>query len=870
MVRRLILACFLSCVCGIYMVKSFTEYILDVFCLTDRQLTEIGDGLGLSVFLTLFSEGNMGQEVFRVKMTFILALFAGCMVCAALTWKFFMGQRPERLGYGICAAAFFLLGTIAAANAMKMPVFTDEAGQPVSFERLEGERIQGRGVIRQITEKEGTVTLLVDEVKLFSPGQGKLEKGLYVSYDREEIYDKETIQGKEEIQDKKEIQNKEGIRENFWEIPFKSGQVLQFSGKFSRDSRATNPGVFDYREYCWSIGIAGRVEASAEQLRAAGNGSWIRYKLWQLRNVIKERLLQMAQPSDAGILICLLTGEKSELEDYWKELYQDGGIIHLLTISGLHISILGMGVFQLLRKIIGGFFWSSVISGIVTGAFCIMAGSGTSMVRAVICFFLFLLSGYIGRTYDLPTAAAVSGLMILLEHPLLLFQSGFLMTFSCVMGIGFLLPLGDLIFIKPICEDGEKERRNRGCLQKNVQKAVLGAVFLQLSSLPAVLWFQGKVTLAGAFINLVTVPLMGLVLISGLLAVLFSLVSIPAGIFLLGAAHYILCWYEQICLFFRNVPLVSPVTGRPHGWQILLWLLILAGILGTGYRRVLWEQKTLPFFCGILLLPCAVFLLQRFPSADLTIHFLDVGQGDGMVLELPKGEGVFCIDGGSSSQKKLAEYVYEPYFACAGIGQVDCWLITHPDSDHYSGMLDLLEDGFPIKNIFMPLQFQDTDLAVRIEEIHPIQYITAGDQIQSGELQFEILHPAADYSDLDENDASAVVYLVWKEFSVLFTGDMALESEDEVLKALHGRKAEVLKVAHHGSKTATSAEFLKAIAPKTAILSCGKNNRYGHPHKEVLKRLEEAEINYQKTSEVGCIQIVSDGSEYKMTGTVSG
>lgn len=769
-------------------------------------------------------------------------LAAGAAASAVLTWVFFtvrisrhkndiFRMTEHRFWYSICAAVFFLAGAAVGINAMKMPELRDETGMIWNPERLDGEWIEGTGVIEQITEKEGTVTLLVEQINLCTPCQGKWTPKLYLCYDRGE--------------DSKDLNL----------IPYRPGQQIQFAGTFSRYSEADNPGAFDYREYCWSLGIAGQVETARKWLRAAGNSSMPQARLWQLRNQIKNRLLKLAQSSDAGILICLLTGDKSELSDYWKKLYQDGGIIHLLTISGLHISILGMGLFCLLRRIMGSFFWSSLISAIITGAFCMMAGSGTSVTRAMICFFIYLLAGYLGRTYDLPTAAAVSGLMILLEHPLLLFQSGFLMTFSCIMGIGFLLPLGELIFISP-CDENSR-------LRVKIKRTLLGAVFLQISSLPAVLWFQGTTPLLGALINIMTIPLMGVVLISDLLALIFSVVSIHMGVFLLGSAHYILLWYEQVCLFFSKLPFASQVTGRPRGWQIILWLIILAGVLFAGYYRILWKHKTVPFLLGLFLLPCALLVLQRYPSSELTISFLDVGQGDGIVLELPEGKGVFCIDGGSSSQKKLEEYVYEPYFAYAGIEKVNCWLITHPDSDHYSGMLSLLENGFPIETICMPLQFQESDLAAQIEAIHPIRYVTAGDQILAGDIRFEILHPEKTYSSADENDVSAVLYVTWKEFSALFTGDMALESEDEVLSVLKGRKADVLKIAHHGSKTATSEEFLQETSPQTAVISCSRNNIYGHPHQEVLDRLEAAGICCQNTSKSGCIQIFSDGYEYR-------
>ncbi|MDO5409240.1 MAG: DNA internalization-related competence protein ComEC/Rec2 [Lachnospiraceae bacterium] len=769
----------------------------------DRQLAETGaEGFGLSVFCTIIS---CAGAVFCAWMT--MSVFSG-EICFSLRFL-----QKRRFWYGMMAAVCFFIGGRAGTEAVKLQ-------KP--FEALDGKQIEASGVVEQISEKDGMITLLVKNVEIKKPVMEIRGEKLHVCFEA----------GENRV---------------------RPGQRVVLSGRFSLYPGATNPGAFDYREYCFSLRIMGRVECSLEQIKLLGDGFWVRESLFLLRGSIREQILRLASQEDAGILICLLTGDKSELDDYWKSLYQESGIIHLLTISGLHISILGMGIFHFLRRVLGGFVGSSLISGLAAGAFCMMAGEGTSMVRAVICFLLFLLAGCLGKSYDLLTAAAVSGILILTEYPLLLFQAGFLMTFGCVLGIGFLLPLGELLFLK---EEGS-------AVLRYLQKALLGAFWLQLFSLPALLWFQGKVSPVGVWINLLTVPFMSLVLISACFAVAAGYFSASAGVFLLGASHYILAWYEQVCLFFRKLPFYQLVNGRPCAWQIILWLVLSGALLSAGYCFVLKKQRKLPFFAGILFFPAALLLLHRLPSDELVIHFLDVGQGDGMIMEIPGGS-TFCIDGGSSSQKKLEEYVYEPYLSYAGIDSVDCWLITHPDSDHYSGMYQLLKNDFPIRHILLPEVFRNSEFAKKLEILHPIEYIEGGKTLQIGELRLEILHPNVLYQTEDENDASAVVYTNWEGTAMLFTGDMAAGSEPEVLKALRGRKADILKVAHHGSKGSTTAELLKQIAPRAAIISSGKNNRYGHPHRELTERLNEAGIRWWNTAESGCIRIVCKKNAFEV------
>lgn len=626
-----------------------------------------------------------------------------------------------------------------------------------------------------------------------------------------------------------------------WQV----GQEIRFKGTFSTYARASNPGTFDYRSYCFAHGIVGKLESSRERLTAINQGSRFMTALQNLRVAIVNCLKSIAEEEDAGILICILTGDKSLLTQEWKQLYQDGGILHLLSISGLHISVLGILLYQALRAAVGDYVICCGCAASVVGAFCLMVGSGTSVVRACICFFLYLGAEYAGRQYDLATAVAVAGLLILWDHPLLLFQSGFLMSFSCMFGIAFLLPVTKWMFKGP---DG--------------YPFVLEAILLQFSSLLVVLWFNGKAPLFGPVINLLTVPFMVYVLLSDLIAVLSGFFIPPLGVLALGPAHYILRWYEWICRTVENVSWAQIVTGRPEGWQVILFCLIAAAAYGAGTYCSCWKDKKIPFYALFLLIPCSLLILTRPASQELQITFLDVGQGDGIVISLPDGKGIFCIDGGSSSNQKLGEYVYEPFLNYSGIDSVDYWLITHPDGDHYSGLVYLLEEGFTIRHLLLPVIFQDTDFARALEYFHEVEYVEAGDRWTCNGVNLTLLHPDHEYNESDTNDASGVLYLQYGDFSALFTGDLEITGEAEILKAWDNLDVDILKLGHHGSKSSTSQALLDRITPETAIISAGRQNRYGHPHKEVLQRLGENGIPWINTAYQGAVELWSDGKGY--------
>ncbi|MBQ4045887.1 MAG: ComEC/Rec2 family competence protein, partial [Lachnospiraceae bacterium] len=696
----------------------------------------------------------------------------------------------------------------------------------------------------------------------------------------------------------------------------------------------SNPGEFDYRAYMRSLGICGQVrQLSIRQAKLSGRHALFRTLLYRVRQRIKEALLSVAEPEDAGILLCIISGDRSGLDQETRDLYQEAGIIHLLTVSALHISILCAGLLKLVKKLTGSKQGACLIAGAAAGAFCIMAGEGTSLVRAVICFWMLLGGEWFGKAYDMPTAAATAGFWILQESPLLLFQSGFLMTFSCCLGIGLCLGLMQELFMPDISEKddmagisgisglsglsgpsvlpepGQRYEWHARLILSVLsglyspgrlalswgKRGLLAAVLLQLFTLPVLMTSNGNISLLSPISNLLTVPLMSLLLLSDMLGILGALVWRPAGIFALAPAHYILRWFDKVCSFSLHW-----VGGSPGGWQILIWFGFLTAVLAAGYYKLTHQHKRLPYAAGLILFPVCLLILWRLPGSRLQIRVLDVGQGDGIVMETPQGQ-VFCIDGGSTTEQNLAEYVYKPYLLHEGIRQIDGWLITHTDYDHYSGMLEILKSEFSresegrseadhvheyagqyglfhIEHVYMPFIFQDSELAREIERYTDIIYISEGDQLVLGNLSLTVLHPAADEMVRDSNDGSAAVLAEYGSFSALFTGDLPAEHEMEMLGALADYDTAeagtitdadggitVLKCGHHGSRTASSGSLLDAIHPQAAVISCGLNNSYGHPHQEVLDRLDERGIDYCRTDQQGCITIsVSEDGEWEI------
>ncbi len=282
-------------------------------------------------------------------------------------------------------------------------------------------------------------------------------------------------------------------------------------------------------------------------------------------------------------------------------------------------------------------------------------------------------------------------------------------------------------------------------------------------------------------------------------------------------------------------------------------------------------QVFLTGLCFMILLAVLVFRRPR----GLTMVFLDVGQGDGIYLETETGQHLF-LDGGSSSKTKVGENTILPFLKSQGVNHMDYWLVSHPDQDHINGMAELLEEGYRIDHLILPgISFED-EAYQELEELAgfyqtEISYMNQKDTLTDGKLCLTCLHPNRNFWTDTANDYSMVLYLEYGYFHALFTGDIGEEQEELVVKAWEENRSDrkdcsetrltVLKTAHHGSKYATSEKFLRVFRPQYAVISCGKENSYGHPAGEVLDRLQSCGCKIYETMEDGAVTFWTNGKD---------
>ena len=885
---------------------------------------------------------------------------------------------------------------------------------------LEAESTYGVGEICGITEKENWMVLLLKNVRT---EEGELRYlQVYVEKPGETAGS-----GGTGSQAAGRVAESAG---NLLQTEYRIGDVVRVWGEFTQFQAASNPGEFDYAAYYRGQKLVWRVFALAVREVESGDlqgqkgadgtagmqnraiGQRLEWEPWthlrrmpyalangilRLRTWAAVRLKVLAGEEDGSIFAAMLLGDKTGMSEEIRDLYQKNGIAHLLAVSGLHLSLVSIAAYGLLRKAGAGYGRAAVAGGAVLTFYSILTGASPSVIRALIMTLCGFLAAYLGRTYDLLSAMGLSGLMLLWYSPYLVDQAGVQLSFAAIGGIGLAKELEEQIVAETEVTVVPGAVGNSA--ESGLDGVHLGAQTLRLTlcmqfvSLPIVLWHFFSYPLYGIFLNLLVVPLTGVIVGTGVGGLLASLFAIPAGSFVTGGGRAVLAWYEFCCRWFMKLPGSSFLCGRPELWQIMVYYMVMGVVVyvlfvkydsaeernsgvsvsknpASGYCMVSQTGKEASFGFEIsrilrgirepvmvfLLLAALVFLRPPAPQG-LEVTILDTGQGDGICIRT-KHE-VILVDGGSTDQKELGQYRLEPFFQSKGIRQIDLAIVTHGDWDHISGLSWLMEQAaeektgekavekagegagiasgsIRIKTLAMPEAGKGEEVYERLQKLCEQQggetvWIARGDEVnldadvrkvwwerlermtdRNGQslMRLRCLYPeaasrngaaASGYtafgystfvSGTDRNEHSLVFRLDYGAFHMLLTGDMSAKGEENLMALeaaddrggmrfatgqmgvgesemtdLHGANGIwVLKVAHHGSGYSSSEDFLTWLHPDYAVISCGKKNRYGHPHPDTVERLSDCGSEILQTKEYGAIIWKTDGHRVTWKG----
>jgi competence protein ComEC len=644
------------------------------------------------------------------------------------------------------------------------------------------------------------------------------------------------------------------------------GDEIEAEGFLCVQSPVRNPGGFDRQAWHRQRGVAGAVTVTVvDTLRWTPGepGPWAR----ALRAMRRARLwasdaLHRQQGEEAGgFARAILLGERHALDPADRHAFLLTGLGHLFAVSGLHTAMvfgLLLGGLRILR-VPWRLSLTVAIASLVP--FAALVGFRVSVVRAVILITALVFGRLIGRTVDTVSALALAALVICVWDPLAPWQPGFQLSFLAVLTIALHAPLvRDLL--------GEGREGPGDLLRRWFLAPALMLLAIHLTLFPLMAQHFGLISWVALPMNLLLVPMGFLILFGSAVSLLGAAIWPWAGA-LVGV-----CTGEITEVLLAIVRIVASWSGAAVSqtplpwWLIGVWYLILFGgfavVRARGpdeilRRRARWAIAWLGLVALLIWLP-----LTEIGAGRLRVTFLDVGQGDSTVIEMPSG-AVIVVDGGRRTPSDMGLRVVEPALRARGIDEIDLLVATHPDSDHIGGLIHLLE-RFPVRRVAEGDPRGSTETlalfraAIEASGAEHV-WLSRGELITDGLCEIAVLHPDPDPSrrSPDTNANSVVLDVRWREVDILIMGDAEIPAEHQMMAALPPIDCDVLRTGHHGSGEATGAEFLAEVTPAVGILSVGRSNPHGHPHPDVLGRLAEAGALTLRTDELGAITLETDG-----------
>lgn len=696
------------------------------------------------------------------------------------------------------------------------------------------------------------------------------------------------------------------------------GDEITFKAIYEIPSTTRNEGGFDYANYLKTKQIAGTVTIKASDVQVTGKNrvNVITRKMNELKNIMIQKIKNLLPTENTSICIGLLLGDQSFITEEIKESFRQSNLSHMLAISGSHIAYLLPAVLtffsifplhQRFKKCIGIVFLIF---------FMLLVGFAPSIVRACLMSMYILLAQILYKKADVYQSLGISTIIILLGNPYALLDIGFQLSYGGTIGI--------VLFSKKLClkrlkedkivkqsdsieqnedlkEKGKKEKKIEPKTKKETIKDVVNKVKNSIKEMAIVSLAANFIifpimiyhfnTLSATFLisNILASPISAISLIIGLIFIILLFVCNPLAILFSYILNPLLTLFAKIAQWSSNLPLSQILLPTPAIWQITIYYIILFLIFFPKWENttknafknsrtektyqfvIKYQKQIILLFILLLLFP---YFLTNLPSSHLTISMIDVGQGDSMLIQTPKGKNIL-IDGGGSELGTfdVGEKTLLPYLLDKNITKIDYMLFSHFDSDHCDGLFTILEK-LPVKNVIISKQGKSSEnfkqfLSIIQEKKVNVLLVQEGDNIViDNEISINILFPQADFiSENILNNNSIVAKLEWENSSgevissILLTGDIEQIAEEKLVEKYQNTNilnASILKVAHHGSKSSSIQPFLELVKPKVALIGVGENNHFGHPNEGVLQRLENLNTIIFRTDKNGEINLKID------------
>ncbi len=643
-----------------------------------------------------------------------------------------------------------------------------------------------------------------------------------------------------------------------------AGERLMLRGRLVPFDESRNPGEPSRRAIALAEGVAGELLAERILARAPADPRDARTWSARARAALSARLRGALREPEATVIAGALWGERGRLSDALRDEFQATGTVHVLVTAGLHLGVIAALVFWILRRCGLRRAGAALASIPCVIAYAWLSGAHLPSQRAAAMVSVALLARACGARAASWNALAVAAIVVAALWPVAVGSVSFALSFSCVGAI--------LLFADPIGRALE-----RWALPERVREALALTIATQLGVWPLSAATFGLVAPYAIVANAIVVPATALGMLAGIAAL--ALASLP----LLGRAAATLATWD-VDAILRAVGTVAGLPGAHlHVAPPPALAIVAYDAAAVGAAMLLRRDQRIA--AALLALATAVVFATtlRLPDGRLSVTVLDVGQGDGIVIRTPRGHTIL-IDtggrlehgaraGGKSPAEIVGERIVLGYLLREGIRHVDLLVITHPHGDHVGGCAPIV-DALPVETLLDSGQsyggraYRDCVAAAHARRV-PIAIGRRGMHWTSGDgVTLDILAPSlpflADTGD-DVNENSIVLRLSYRlrdgrTFRALFTGDAGEGSEARLLAHRVDLRADLLKVGHHGSRWATTTDFLAAVRPRVALISVGRHNSFGHPSPETLARLNAAGVKVYRTDRCGAITLPIDAT----------
>jgi len=643
------------------------------------------------------------------------------------------------------------------------------------------------------------------------------------------------------------------------DCPYEYGDVLKIKGKLEKPIRQKNFGEFNYELYLAREKIFTYLniwqEKDIQKIGEDDSNFLVSFSL-SARDKIKEITKQTLPTPYNYLLIGMLLGEKGFIPPHLKEVFTEAGIMHILAVSGLHVGIIAMALLALLSMLKLPKKLKLFTLVLILIMYASITGFRPSVLRATIMFILLIGGKLINRSRNLNISLFFAALLILLSNPLILYDAGFLLSFIVTFSIINLSPILQGLFSKIV-------------VWIKSPLAVSTAAWIGIFPLSA--YFFSKVSIISIVSNIFIIPLTGIAVILGFITFFIGLASISFAGIIANINYLVLNLITLIAKSFSLIPFAFVYVAQPLIMVIILYYLSVFFMVEIFYKKTLSQKIKKKASLILLSVTLLIIIVQVFYPADkLKVNFINVGEGDCILIEAPNKINIL-IDGGGTPQSDfdVGSKIVIPYLRRKGINEIDLLILTHPHLDHLEGLLPVLKE-FKVDMVLdsgLPCDSSEYKEFISLIKKKRIPYhkAKAGDNfIFSNNLEIFLLNPLYDsdfYEESDFNNASIVVKLFYKDADFLFTGDIEEAAEKKLLVWQNILQSDILKVGHHGSSTSTNLEFLDKVDPSIAVITVGKNH-FGHPSQKIIERLEDKNIQIYRTDEDGTIIIRTNGQEY--------